>query len=399
MLIMNVRIPGKTLYLGIGRGSEYCGIWDMPSPVPSTHRIQRDKFLEYLRSNVVGKNIIDVQSDHMDRSIKIIFHDQSEALFFWKGRRLHFTHLEKKNDSYIEFSPWETLKKSEVYYKDTFEVFDKIGRKQLSEKDMGENCLFPDTDKLFSGKAADGKIVKKLKRKVSLIEGDLKKCQLWKELQDLAINDQLDLSSDKMKWNGIKMKFERGSHHYQRRNTVFEKVKKLRKGEEVLLVRLEEARQELAGKTNSDGVVIESMVFPVWVKKDEKKAQQQERKDGCIFLEWNDLKIALGTTAQANDHLRKVWAKKNDLWFHLDEYKSSHLFVKGVESPSIEQISTLSSILAEYSGFKDSQIPVIYTKVSNLKGVKGVAGLVNYKKEKHLIVQAVNWKEIISTSW
>ena len=65
----------------------------------------------------------------------------------------------------------------------------------------------------------------------------------------------------------------------------------------------------------------------------------------------------------------------------------------------MEDFAVMCSVLADYSDFDSSMIPVIFTQVSNLKGVKGIPGKVNYKKEKHLVVTKVNWKEIISSAW
>jgi len=398
MLVLNIRIPGKTIHFGIGRGNDYCGVWSLEKNVPSTHRIVKDRILEYLRSNISGKSVVDIQCDEKDRCMKLTLHDKSEILFFWKGRRLHFSHTFFKDNKLYTFSPWESLnvKESEL---SGFEIFDIVGRKELDIKVCRENYLDIDFETLFAKSKIDSKKKKKSERKVGFIRADLDKCQLWQDLQELAVKDKLDLDRDKLVWKGLKLKFERGTTHFQRRDKVFDKIKKLKKGEEVLKRRLEEALGLLEKEVAVEGKVTEAIVFPLWTSRTKSKEKKVSKKEGSIFFEWGNIKIAIGTTAQANDELRKNWAKKDDIWFHLDEYKSAHLFVKGDQNISYENAQVYSSILADHSAFTAEGIPVIYTKVSNLKGIKGIAGTVNYKKEKHLIVQRVNWKEIISTSW
>ncbi|WP_034722332.1 hypothetical protein, partial [Bacteriovorax sp. DB6_IX] len=105
MIVLNVRIPGKTIHLSIGRGNDYCGVWAADKTVPSSHRIVKDRILEYLRSNVSGKSIIDLRCDEKDRCVAITLHDKSEILFFWKGRRLHFSQvirLKTGETAYVE---------------------------------------------------------------------------------------------------------------------------------------------------------------------------------------------------------------------------------------------------------------------------------------------------------
>ena len=93
----------------------------------------------------------------------------------------------------------------------------------------------------------------------------------------------------------------------------------------------------------------------------------------------------------------KAFAKKNDLWLHLDGHKSGHMFVKGDREPRMDELSVLGSALVDYSGLKIADIPLLFTQVKNLKGVKGVAGMVNYKKEKHLLViYDAQWRQKVT---
>jgi predicted ribosome quality control (RQC) complex YloA/Tae2 family protein len=106
--------------------------------------------------------------------------------------------------------------------------------------------------------------------------------------------------------------------------------------------------------------------------------------------------IAVGKSSRGNDQLRSKWAGKEDLWLHLDGIKSAHVVIKMKSGlPGNEEINLASSILAHFSHFPGEWIPVIYTQVKNLKGVSGVAGMVTYKKEKHLRCPAVDITSLI----
>ena len=98
------------------------------------------------------------------------------------------------------------------------------------------------------------------------------------------------------------------------------------------------------------------------------------------------LTFALGTNAAANDYLRSRWGHRDDLWFHLEGYRGPHLIAKkstiGDIPPRVLQV--IASALRDYGGLEITEIPVLFTPVKNLKGVKGASGKVRYSKEKYL---------------
>ncbi|EQC43430.1 NFACT RNA binding domain-containing protein [Bacteriovorax sp. Seq25_V] len=397
VIVLNIRVPGKTLYLCIGRGNEYCGVWLLNEQIPSPYRIVRDSLLEYMRSNLVGLSVINIKADERDKSIMIELFDKSMILFFWKGRTLHFSHIIKENGKALCFSPWHSLDRYEIN-NDYFSVFDPAGRKQLEHKQVNESNLSLDKEKLFPDAKKDKQQIKKNNKKMANIEKDLKACALWQDLQELVINDQLDLETDILKYKGLKLKFERGLNYYQKKNKVFEKIKKLKIGEAFLKQRLENFREVISDK-KSDLLIQQNITFPLWVKKSRKVVKKNSNDNGIEEFVIDGHKFAVGLSSHGNDFLRTNWSTKNDLWIHLDGYTSAHVIVKGDRLTDLNIISIAASIVATYSNFEADGIPVIFTQVSNLKGIKGKPGSVNYKKEKHLVVKKVNWKEIISSSW
>lgn len=396
ILVLNIRLPGKTIYLGIGRGGEYCGIWNLKNNVPSKLRIVKDRFLEFVRSNINGNSIVNVKIDNDDRIVKIELFDGSILLLFWKGRSFYFSFGKKEVDAFKVYQPWKSMK-MEILNTFDFDVFDEIGRRKIEgisdESFVGENPidLFVDTNE---AQRIDNK---KAKRKVENIKNDLDRCMRWREIQSLVEREDLDLTPREFSHKDFKVKFETSDNFYQRRDKIYIKIKKLKTGEKILRQRLDEAQNSLDNKKIE--IVDQKIFTPVWNMAKELKVADKTSTSNIEVFQIKDHKYAKGKNAEGNDQLRTKWANKNDVWVHLDGHSSAHVIIKGPNSSSIECISIAGSIVAQASGLDVDQIPILYTQVKDLKGVKGSPGKVIYKKEKHLKIVKVNWKEIISSTW
>jgi predicted ribosome quality control (RQC) complex YloA/Tae2 family protein len=192
-----------------------------------------------------------------------------------------------------------------------------------------------------------------------------------------------------LKVDDQKIKFEGELNPYERRNLVFQKIKKLKRGEGILSQRLENVKELLSGKkTETNKTSQLPIIKPVWGKEelDESKTIQENTETGYKIFKFDHFQIGVGLTAHGNDQLRSKWANKEDLWLHMDGLKSAHVIVKSENNAvmSPENLNLAASILAHFSHFNDSWVPIIHTQVKNLKGVTGAPGMVIYKKEKHL---------------
>src|SRR5690606_15924897 len=226
-----------------------------------------------------------------------------------------------------------------------------------------------------------------LERKRENIENDLRKARQWERLQSM-LDKGTSLDGYEIKVGDHKIKFEGELNPYERRNLVFQKIKKLKRGENILSQRLQQVQEQLSGKESTTIVTSTiPLVRPVWGK-DEKinKVQAQPSDQSYRVYKGPNFQVGVGLTSQGNDQLRAKWAGKEDFWFHLDGQKSAHVILKLTQSTTLETeaINTAASILAQFSHFNADWIPVIYTQVKNLKGVTGAPGMVIYKKEKHL---------------
>jgi predicted ribosome quality control (RQC) complex YloA/Tae2 family protein len=238
-----------------------------------------------------------------------------------------------------------------------------------------------------------------LQRKIQNIQNDLERTKQWNHMQELLDRgDSLDEFYE-LRVGDHKIKFEGDLNPYERRNLLFKKIKKLKKGEGILNKRLEEARELLEGKKSTPTKTSTlAMVKPVWGKEEkvlqEIKSPSSQSEDFKVF-KFENFSIGVGLSATGNDQLRNKWSHKEDWWLHLDGMKSSHAIVKLKNAGPIESeiLHLAASILAQFSHFQDQWIPIIFTQVKNLKGVSGAPGMVIYKKEKHLRCPQVHSEE------
>ena len=406
---ISVRAPGKTWHLYFGRGSGYEGLWLHDSPPPATLR-RKDNFLEYLRRHLSSCSFLDVSLDKFDRVVKLTYQKFGEVqsfLWFWRGRKLYFLHhYQDQPETPFKlllswrgkaFAPGEELL-------DLFEYFDEIGR----HHDMNHDISSPELhsmDKLLHDElnASQLKDVTStptfLQRKKENIEGDLRKTLQWEKLQSiLDKNETLDHIYE-LKVGDHKIKFEGELNPYERRNLLFQKIKKLKRGETILKERLGNVVEQLAGKNLTKPRQSQiPMIRPIWGE--EKKTlimTPKKSEDEYKVFVLDGYQIGIGLNAQGNDQLRNRWASKEDHWIHLEGLKSTHGIIKlnSAQSISSEILNLGASIVAHFSHFNADWIPIIYTQVKNLKGVSGAAGMVTYKKEKHLKCPKVNLDHLI----
>ncbi len=398
-ICFTIRRPGQTIGLYFGRGGGYEGVWLGKSAPPSEIR-QRDTFLEYFRRYLSWCTMLDLRLDESDRIVALDYQKygvKNSFLWFWKGRKLYFVHYYKETPE----SPMKLLLswhgKAFIPTEDTpdlFALFDEIGRTTGNEQILRSQNLKPIEDLIeqelneVRNQDQGPKKVNFLQRKKENIVADLNRAKQWEKLHEL-----LELRSDldghhELKVADQKIKFTSGLNSYERRNLVFEKIKKLKKGERILGERLKQVEEDLLSSPVKE--VLESkltMVKPVWGITKEAAAQKPKttKKDYRIF-KIGETQFGVGLNSQGNDALRSEWGKKDDYWVHLDQKKSAHVIIKlnsnlPIQSDILEKAATF---VAEYSDHKDQWIPIIYTQVKNLKGVTGAAGMVIYKKEKHI---------------
>jgi predicted ribosome quality control (RQC) complex YloA/Tae2 family protein len=396
----SIRAPGKTWHLFVGRGASQEGVWLHHEAPPSVLR-RKDTFLEYLRKHISSCSFVSLELDQHDRILKFNYQKYGQLqsfLFFWKARKLYFLHYYQE----VPEAPFKLLLSwrgkaftPDEKLEDLYSFFDEVGRRTDMKHDLESANMIPVEELLEAElKAAKAKGMTSgptfLQRKIHNIEDDLKRAQQWNLMQKILDSGQSLEELYELKIGDHKVKFEGELNPYERRNLLFEKIKKLKRGEGILGQRLNDAKELLAGKSQEiKGTSTLPINRPIWGKEERKASSAfspPQEKDDYKTFKFENFSIGVGLSTSGNDQLRNKWASKEDNWLHLDGSKSAHVIIKlnNLGPLSSEVLNLGASILAYFSHFNEEWIPIIYTQVKNLKGVTGASGMVIYKKEKHL---------------
>ncbi|MCB9091720.1 MAG: DUF814 domain-containing protein [Halobacteriovoraceae bacterium] len=406
-IAISLRSPGKTWWLYLGRGGGFEGVW-LSEKQPDSELRTRDTLLEYLRKHFTGGIFHSLEVDKKDRIISFQYYKWGKVqkfFYFWRGRESYFVDARQSEDSRKLLLSWN----GEIEFQEIdFDIFDDIGREDISKEQKIsfqpiENLLAEEI-KNYSGKKEKKKWERTQKRKVQNIEGDLKKIRAWKTLQTLCFQyrDELNekgscLSLEKLQGKcqvaGIRFQFTSQNNSFQKLDVIFQKIKRLKLAEPFILERLEKEQAKLQNKSHEKSSYKIKTIMPVW-KITLKKNKEKKSLEGNFYESLN-FKVAAGKSAQSNDELRTKWAKKGDFWFHIDNVPSAHLYVKCLSKISFELpvLQILGSLLRDCSGYVPEEVPLLYTEVKNLKGVKGKPGSVHFKKEKRVTIHyTTSWK-------
>lgn len=92
-----------------------------------------------------------------------------------------------------------------------------------------------------------------------------------------------------------------------------------------------------------------------------------------VTLHYHDATIYIGKNNLQNDFLTFHYARKDDLWFHAQDYHGAHVIVQ-CENVNEDIIRTCAMLASYYSQGKNSNsVPVAYTQIKNLRKAKGKA--------------------------
>lgn len=366
--------------------------------LPSHMRVQ-DRFLQYVRKNWRGMRIKSVQVPVKDRLLEIKGskgRDEIIIWLFWKGRDLYFADMIVESQKISLFQSWVGKSKHDSSLKkelDARRVFAELELRELEEGVGRQGVLEIDSYLRRHGSEKkesnpNTKESKKLKKKLLRMKEDLKKFEVLKFLEKKT-NEDLE-SVKKIGEGRFSVSFRGLEGHYKKREYLYNKIKKWKKSKDSLekridiLTSLSEGPEKKKKELKEESKINQKIISPIWGNKKESKITVGQIR--FVSFIYKDFKCFVGRRATESDAIRKEIAKKDDLWIHLDGHKSGHLFIKSEKDPNVEELTVLASALVDYSGLKLADIPILFTQVKNLKGVKGVPGMVNYKKEKQLLV-------------
>lgn len=393
-----IRAPGKTWHLYFGRGGGYEGVWIHNQAPPSEIR-RKDNFLEYFRKHLSSCSFLNLDIDPYDRIVKLDYQKYGNIqsfLWFWKGRKLYFAHSYQEGPGlpfklFLSWRPKAFIPDLEL--NELYDYFNEVGRHKEMKHDFSSNqmtemeTLLAEEATLASIKVLSSSPNFLLRKKIN-IEDDLRKAKQWEKLQSLLDKNTSLENMYELKVDDQKIKFEGELNPFERRNLVYEKIKKLKRGESILKERLDQVQEQISGKEIKEKSQSKiPMIKPVWgEEKSLVVTSSKSSSDEYKVFKYDLMQIGVGLNAHGNDQLRNKWASKEDYWIHLDGMKSTHGVIKMSKGlhPTTEAFNLAASIVAHFSHFQSDWVPIIYTQVKNLKGVSGAPGMVIYKKEKHL---------------
>lgn len=396
-----MRFPGQNVVLYIGRGNQYEGIFLSNKFPPSYLRIQ-DRLLDYVRRYLVGARLGKMEVD--EKHFLSLFHFKNEHTdnsfaFGYKDRQLFFIRQTLEE----VYTSWN----GETH---TNPNIPKLVDELLGEKSLAENSkasawtlekYFEDEFKKVSGKPLQKKKEKFLEKKLTNISNDLEDVKKWHLIEDELLSEEEVFDENKTVFHGHKVKFPSQLNVWQKRDIVFGKIKKLKKAEVILQSRLSETDEELSKVKGGEfefEVTKEKAIAPLW-KTEKVQKIKGESEYNVKHFKLGAYTGSVALDAASNDWLRSV-GSKDHYWFHIENYPGAHCLIKSddLQKFTEKEYSAIASMLRDLSKLEITEIPVIYSQLKNVKGLKGAQGKVLIKKPRYLRCIYLPWKEIITVA-
>ena len=399
--MLGLRFPGQNVVLYIGRGNQYEGFFISNKFPPSYLRIQ-DRLLDYTRKYLVGARLGKMEVD--DNHFLTLFpfkneHTDNSFSFGYKDRQLFFIR-QCKEDVY---SSWNGETSTGVKITD---IIDKLlGKRSLPDSHRTSSwtldSYFQDEQKKVSGKPIQKKKEKFLEKKLNNITNDLNDVKKWHLMEDDLLSEEVEVEFGEHQTvlYGHKVKFGPHLNQWQKRDVVFGKIKKLKRAEEILKTRLQETDSELSLVKQGEfefEVTKEKAIAPLWKTSSAGRSTERSTYNVKNF-QLKKLTGIIALDAESNDWLR-AQSSKDHYWFHVENYPGAHCIIKHDDITLLtgEDLSGIASMLRDFSQLEILEIPVVYSQLKNVKGLKGAQGKVLIKKPRYLRCNYINWKEIIT---
>jgi len=156
---------------------------------------------------------------------------------------------------------------------------------------------------------------------------------------------------------------------------------------EIEYLELIKTQIEVASLKDIDEITDE-LIQAGYIKANKKEKLKAKKVQLQTYYTSDNIKICVGKNNIQNDYLSNVLASKGDYWFHIKDGPGSHVVLFKSEDLTEEDIRMAANLAAYNSKFQQSSsVPVIYTKVKNLKKIPGKKNcFLTYKEEKTIYI-------------
>jgi len=249
------------------------------------------------------------------------------------------------------------------------------------------------------------------RNKLENLSKDLKKAQkndLYRMKGDLIIQDQHKIKATDYEYTGfsyelnqdLTVSLDRKISIIENANRYYKKYKKLKTAIKHLNKQIVLTKHELNYFIGLKQQIEHNYVYKDLVeirdeliqlkyihkKKKSQKSKQQKLNFDTYELD-NQAKFYVGKNNLQNNYLTHKFARKNDMWFHVQNQSGSHVIVS--TNQLNEGIIRHAANLAAYhsKSQQSSSVAVDYTEVKNIKKIPGELGsLVTYTQQKTIYI-------------
>jgi predicted ribosome quality control (RQC) complex YloA/Tae2 family protein len=199
----------------------------------------------------------------------------------------------------------------------------------------------------------------------------------------------------------IQIKLDENKTPSENVQSYFKKYNKLKKSEEMALIQMDLAENELqylhSVLTNILNVesyneiedIKNELIETGYITfKKHNKGKKPKPTKPMHFISSEGIDIYVGRNNIQNDFLTLKLANKNDIWLHTKDIPGSHVIIKNAGSIPENTLLEAGNLSAFYSKSKNSSsVPVDYTEVKNVKKPSGAKpGMVIYSTNKTMYI-------------
>ncbi|MFW5889017.1 MAG: Rqc2 family fibronectin-binding protein [Bacillota bacterium] len=248
------------------------------------------------------------------------------------------------------------------------------------------------------------------KNKLEKLTKDYKNAQkadIFRIKADLLIQDQHKINESTYEYIGhsyeleqdIKVDLDRKLSIIENANKYYKRYKKLKSAikhiqKQIILTKHEinyfiNLKQQIESTYNLKDLeeIKEELIDLKYLPKKKSKKQTKAKLNFDIYLDPLNVKIVVGKNNLQNNYLTHKFAKKDYMWFHVQNQSGSHTIVCD-NNLKEETIRHAANLAAYYSKSRNSSsVAVDYTLVKNIKKIPGELGsYVSYTNQKTIYI-------------